>query len=127
MSTARVRLSKGRRAVCEGVLDEPAADRLVVSNDLSELGRVAEWVDAWARRHGVPARLAERLDLSSTEVVTNIMMHAYTDGGSHRIVLRLDRQDERLAFEVEDDGPAFDPRQVPEPELATTLDEAPIG
>jgi len=98
-----------------------------VSNDLSELSRVAEWVNAWAQYHRVPARLAERLDLCSTEVVTNIMMHGYTDGASHQIVLRLDHQDERLAFEVEDDGPAFDPRQVAEPALATSLDEAPIG
>ena len=102
-------------------------DRLVVTNDLSELARVAVWVNAWAQTQRVPSQLAERLDLCSTEVVTNIMMHGCAHGGSHRISLRLDRQDERLALEIQDDGLAFDPRQVDRPQPATSLDEAAIG
>lgn len=98
-----------------------------MSSNLSELARVADWVNAWTQRHRVPARLAERLDLCSTEVVTNIMMYGYTDGGLHQIALRLEQQDGRLAFEVQDDGLAFDPRQVAEPQPATSLDEATIG
>ena len=127
MSTARVRLSKGRRAVCEGLLDEPAADRLVVSNDLSELTRVADWVHAWARQHDVPPRTVERVDLCSTEAITNIVMHAYTDGGSHQIVLRLDRHDDRLALDIQDDGAAFDPHEIDDAPPALSLEDATIG
>jgi serine/threonine-protein kinase RsbW len=111
----------------EYVLDETAADCLVVSNDPSELARVAAWVNAWAQHHGVPPRLAERLDLCSTEVVTNIMMHGSGDGGSYQISLRLDRQDQRLALEIQDRGLAFDPRCVDEPPAPARLSEAAIG
>jgi serine/threonine-protein kinase RsbW len=100
---------------------------LVVSNHPSELARVSAWVHQCAQRHAVPVRMAERLDLCSTEVVTNIMMHGYTDHSIHEITLSLDRQADCLALEVHDDGRPFDPRQVEEPATACSLEEVPIG
>jgi len=102
-----------------------ALDSLVVRSELSELGRVAAWVHEWTRQHRVPVQTAERVDLCSTEAVTNIMMHACSGSVSHSILLRLDSQPDGLALEIQDDGSPFDPRRVDPPKPPTSLDDAP--
>jgi len=100
---------------------------LVVTNDLSELTRVSAWVHAWSQQHGMTDRTVERLDLCSTEAVTNIIMHGYADSAAHEIALRLDCRHDSLALEIQDDGGAFDPRQVNDPQPAATLEDAQVG
>jgi anti-sigma regulatory factor (Ser/Thr protein kinase) len=100
---------------------------LVVRNHLAELPRVTAWVHGWVQQHGLPARTAERLDLCATEVVTNIVMHGYAGGASAEISLQLICQDECVTLAIEDDGIPFDPRQVPEPSPAASLEDAAVG
>ncbi|HEY2254779.1 MAG TPA: ATP-binding protein [Variovorax sp.] len=104
--------------------ESPAS--LTVGSELPELARVSAWVQDWAARQRLPARVASNLDLCSTEVVTNIMSYACSDG-AQRICLRLGWQGEDVALEVEDEGRAFDPRGVPEPTPATSLQDARVG
>lgn len=104
---------------------EPRAS-LIVSSELRELSRVSAWVQDWAERQCLPARVVQNLDLCSTEVVTNIMSYA-CGNGTQRIVLRLSWQGEDVALEVEDEGSKFDLRQVPEPVPATSVLDARIG
>ncbi len=104
---------------------EPRAS-LIVDNALCELPRVAAWVHDWAEGQHLPERVAHNLDLCSTEVVTNIMTHAASDG-AQSILLRLGWQGDEVALEVVDEGQEFDLRQVPEPARATSLRDARIG
>lgn len=104
---------------------EPEAS-LIVGSELHELPRVSAWVQDWAERQRLPARVAHKLDLCSTEVVTNIMSYACSDAAKH-ILLRLGWQGEDVALEVEDEGNMFDPRQVPAPAPAVSIQAAPVG
>jgi serine/threonine-protein kinase RsbW len=110
-----------------GVLNGAALSCLTVRNDLSELARVSSWVHVWAGQLGLPAPTAMRLDLCSTEIVTNIVTHGDRNHSAHEIVLRLDRCGSDLALEIQDDGPAFDPRLVEELQPPTSLEEARVG
>ena len=110
----------------------PASDRepqasLIVGSELRELSRVSAWVHDWAEHQRLPARIAQHLDLCSTEVVTNIMTHACGDAGAQRILLRLGWQGEDVALEVEDEGSRFDPLQVPQPASASSSQDARVG
>jgi len=87
---------------------------------------VSAWVRNWAEGQGLSAKLSSRIDLCSCEVVTNIMTHAAGHADKH-ITLRLDRQGADVALDVEDDGNQFDPRQVPQPKPATSLQDARVG
>jgi serine/threonine-protein kinase RsbW len=110
-----------------GVLNGVALSCLIVRNDLSELPRVSSWVQVWAGQAGLPAPTAMRLDVCSTEIVTNIVTHGDPDHAAHEIALRLDRRGHELALEIQDDGPAFDPRLVEELQPAASLEQARVG
>jgi len=99
---------------------------LTVGSELRELARVSAWVHDWAEGQHLPPRVALNLDLCSTEVVTNIMTHASIQGAQN-IFLRLGWQGQDVALEVEDECGEFDPRQVPEPAPATSIQDARIG
>lgn len=106
---------------------EPQAS-LIVGSELRELPRVSAWVQDWAQRQRLPIRVAQQLDLCSTEAVTNIMTHGSGDEAAHgSIFLRLGWQGEDVALEVEDGGCPFDPLQLPEPAHARNLQDAQVG
>lgn len=88
---------------------------------------MSNWINEWAGQHALSNHLAQRLDLCSTEVVTNVISYAYDDNAEHPIVLRLCRQNELLNLEVEDDGKPFNPLQVPAHAPMTSLEDARIG
>ena len=104
---------------------EPLAS-LTVGRELRDLSRVSAWIHDWAEQQQLPAGVVSKLDLCSTEVVTNIMSHARSDGAPH-ILLRLGWQGEDIALEVEDEGREFDPRLVPHPAPVTSIHDARIG
>lgn len=99
---------------------------LIVDTELRELARVNAWVHDWAERQRLPARLAHKLDLCSTELVTNIVNHGRGAAAQH-IHLRLGWKGEAVALEVEDEGSRFDPRDVPAPTPPASLMDARIG
>lgn len=99
----------------------------MVINELSELPRVAQWIHAWARQNRLPAETVDRLDLCSTELVTNIISHGYDDGATHRIALTLGRQGDVLLLEIEDDGKPFNPLQAEPPRPAMSIENAHVG
>jgi serine/threonine-protein kinase RsbW len=108
---------------------ETTEDRLTVTNRLSELGRVSAWIQEWTARNGIPADVAQRLDLCSAELVTNIVSHAFDDNGTeHSICLALCREAEAVRLEIEDDGRPFDPAALdPTPPVPKSIEEARVG
>ena len=87
--------------------------RLVVPNSFSELARVSAWVRGLAHERGLAHRLAYGLELAVNEALTNVMSYAYCDDARHDIVVRLHAQPDRIRVEVEDDGVAFNPLELP--------------
>ena len=99
---------------------------LIVDSQLRELARVHAWLHDWAEREHLPAKVVHKLDLCSTEVVTNIVNHAGAEGAQH-ISLRLGWQGDAVALEVEDEGARFDLREHPSPPPPSSLRDARIG
>jgi serine/threonine-protein kinase RsbW len=108
-------------------LDESAPRSIVIRNDVAELARVGAWVKDWARYNDLPAATVERIDMCSVEAVTNIVTYAYADEGAHEIRLSLERNAQAVSLEIEDDGAAFDPREIARPEHPASLADAKIG
>lgn len=101
---------------------------LTLRNDLSELGRLAEFVDAFC----APLRPTEKdvmaIQLSLEEAVTNVITHGYADDRPHEFTVTLERGPEnRLIAVVSDDAPAFDPLVLPAVDVNAPLEEREIG
>lgn len=106
------------------------ADRLELelTNDLSELGRLAEAVDEFCERNGFPMGLAFKLNLCFDELITNTVSYGYRDAGPHTIRVRLEADDAEVRAEVEDDAAPFDPfNEAPEPDLDASVEDRRVG
>jgi len=112
-----------------------ASVTITLRNDLAELEGVSDEVEAFGQTHQVPARAVFDVNLCLDEVLTNIISYAYDDGAAHEIIVRLSvnegspatQSSRELRIEIEDDGRAFNPLAVEQPELSGPAEERPIG
>ena len=101
---------------------------LTLKNDLSELGRVAEAIEAHGESHGWPVKWVMNLNISLDELITNIVSYGYRDSDEHEIRVTLTDQNGSLETVVEDDGLEFNPFvSAPEPDLDADVEERRIG
>ena len=104
-----------------------ATQTLRLTNELSEIRRLALAVERFAERHGVPDKAAHHLNLAADELITNAIAYGGASNG-HRIVVTLRRDPDRMTMEIAHRGIAFDPtEEVAEPDPTAGIDDRPIG
>ena len=55
--------------------------------------------------------------LSVDEVLTNVIRHAYRNQASNKMHVTVSLLEDRVEIAIQDEGPCFDPRTIPAPEL----------
>ena len=100
---------------------------ITLLNDLAAVPDAAERVEAFCRDRGIPRRIAHRFSLALDESLTNAVSHAFPDGGSHRIDVRVEHRGSYLSATVSDDGTAFDPLAQPPPDVHAPIEERTVG
>jgi anti-sigma regulatory factor (Ser/Thr protein kinase) len=101
---------------------------LTLANHLSEVAKLAGFVEAFGVAEGLEPEAVFNLNLALDEVVTNVIRYAHEDDGQeHPIVVRLALESGVVTAEVEDDGRAFNPLEAAAPNLDASIDERPIG
>lgn len=100
---------------------------LVVTNRISELRRMSQWLRECCSRAGVPEDLIQRMDLCANEALANIMSYAYADQAAHEIALTLEAASDHARLSIRDDGKPFNPLAMPEHTLPDSLAEASVG
>jgi serine/threonine-protein kinase RsbW len=100
---------------------------LRLANRFAAIGEAAEEIESFCETHGVPPAAIGHLNLALDEAVTNTIAYGWPDGGDHEIALTLSVGGGALVAELADDGRAFDPLQVPPPDLDSDLESRPIG
>ena len=98
-----------------------------LENQLTEIQRLAEIVEAFGLTHHLPPTVVFKLNLALDEVLTNVIEYGYEDGARHEILVVLALTDGMMTAEVVDDGRPYDPTRTPEPDLTLSLEERPIG
>jgi serine/threonine-protein kinase RsbW len=101
-------------------------DRLQLRGDLSELSRLAAWIEARAP-HQLSTNASFAVQLCLEEAVANIIMHSGTKNDGLEITIELEGNSERLVARIEDNGGKFDPTQFPYRSVANSLKEAKVG
>lgn len=100
---------------------------LTLTNRLSELPRLAQWLETFAQAHGIDTKTLTKLNLALDELVTNIVNYAYPDGETHSFTLEVQRQGNQLEAELIDDGIPFNPLDMPDADTESDIDERQIG
>jgi anti-sigma regulatory factor (Ser/Thr protein kinase) len=99
---------------------------LIVPATLDALEVLTTYILKAAGEAGLDEKSTSRLRLAVDELATNICLHGYAvNTGTLRLQAFIDR--ESLNVEMEDTGPAFDPREAIPPDLNLPPEDRPIG
>lgn len=97
-------------------------------NELEEIQSLAEAIELFGEENGIPAKALFQINLALDELLTNTISYGYPEGGEHEILVSLVLKGEReLRLEIRDDGKAFNPLEMGEPDTSQDIDERPIG
>ena len=99
----------------------------MLRNDLSELQRLAGWIQGWSDASVVSSDVSFAVQLCLEEAVANVIMYGSPKGDPLEIAVEVERNDGALVALIEDNGRQFDPTKVPPPLPAASLDDAKIG
>ena len=88
---------------------------------------MSAWLRCVAADNGLDEHVAWKAELCLNEVVSNIMMHAHEDGGTHPISIEIESVDRSLRMTIVDDGKPFDPLVAESPLPPHSLEEAGLG
>ncbi|MBR1510870.1 MAG: SpoIIE family protein phosphatase [Bacteroidales bacterium] len=103
------------------------SDKITITNDLSEVRRLNEFVKGFLEQLDVPVREASHLRLALEESVVNSISYAYPKGLKGEITVYADSDFKEVRFTVVDSGVAFDPTAVLSPDTTLEANERPIG
>jgi anti-sigma regulatory factor (Ser/Thr protein kinase) len=98
------------------------------ANRIEEIARLAEAVDAFSEREGIPPGHVYALNLSLDELITNLVSYGYADDAEHRIQVAVHLEPDAVVVDMVDDGQPFNPfTEAPEPDIAATVEDRAVG
>jgi anti-sigma regulatory factor (Ser/Thr protein kinase) len=98
-----------------------------LANELPEIERLAGIIRDFGAKRGLTGQETFDITLAFDELLTNTITYGYEAGGRHEIRVTLALEGDMFHGEIRDDGKAFNPLDIPEPNLSLDIDERPIG
>jgi len=99
---------------------------LEIVNDLSELHRIHDCLERLAEEWNIPPKPVFDISLTVEELVSNVINYGYEEPGN-RIVLTFGLDDDVVSVVIEDEGKAFNPLDMPSPDIHAQAEERKIG
>jgi len=100
---------------------------LVLANELGEIPRLADGIEAFCGPLAPAPKDLFALQLALEEAVTNVINHGYTDGAAHTVTVELQARGRCVTAVVSDDAPAYDPLARPEVDTRLPLESRSVG
>jgi sigma-B regulation protein RsbU (phosphoserine phosphatase) len=121
-------LPAARPASSPALLAEPDREFVAIRNDVAELERLAELVDGFVEKHGLPEKLAFNLNVCLDELITNIISYGYDDEEPHEIGVEFVYDGREFVTRIFDDAKEYNPfTEAPVPDLDLDVEDRPIG
>jgi anti-sigma regulatory factor (Ser/Thr protein kinase) len=105
----------------------PTRAELRITNAISEMARVADFVNRFGVERGVEQDVINDLNLCLDELLNNTISYGYDDRDVHFICLQVYLQAGALVAEIKDDAMPFDPRTAPRPRLGGDIHQRRVG
>ena len=101
--------------------------QLELHNDIQQIDKLTEFIDAIATDKGLDPSLTMSLNLAMEEAVSNVILYAYPEGTDGIVDVDAILHDDRLVFIISDSGKAFDPTQKEAADITLGVEERRIG
>ncbi len=101
--------------------------KLTLHNDVQQISKLADFVDAIAEETSIDPSLAMSLNLALEEAVTNVVMYAYPAGEEGDVDIVAELSDGSLLFTISDKGIPFDPTKKEDADITLGVEERQIG
>jgi anti-sigma regulatory factor (Ser/Thr protein kinase) len=105
----------------------PPCASLTLRFDLSELEHLSAWLYAMGASLKLPESVVWNLEVCAHEAVTNIIDYSPEEAKDGSIGLALAVDGNAVSLSIRDQAQAFNPLDVPAPNLPTSLEEASVG
>jgi anti-sigma regulatory factor (Ser/Thr protein kinase) len=100
---------------------------LELSADMAGLEKADKTLDELALALHLPEETLFQVRLVLEEVLMNVISYGAGGGAVPHVQLSMAQEDSTLSMEIADNGIAFDPLQLPAPDLDAEIDDRPIG
>lgn len=100
---------------------------LLLKNEISEISRLAAFVEEVGEEMELSPELIFNLNLVLEEAVSNVILYAYPKEEHQLIYLSIKKENNRLIVILTDTGKEFDPTQAPDVDITLSAEERPIG
>ena len=100
---------------------------LRIKNQVSELEKVAQFVEEIGEELGLNMELQMNLNLVMEEMVSNVIFYAYPEGEDAEIELLAKSDGKELTFVLSDQGKEFDPTAKEDADLDVNPADREIG
>ena len=101
--------------------------KLVIKNDISEISKLATFVEELNEELNLTPELNFNLNLVLEEAVSNVILYAYGKEVQKEITLLANMSNNNLIFVLTDSGKEFDPTKVPDADVTLSAEEREIG
>ena len=98
-----------------------------LSNSLSELERLSEFLSLIGEKWSLPGKIILQLTLALDELFTNVVSYGLESEPDQEVHFTIARREDEIEIVVSDGGQSFDPTQAPDPDLNLPLDDQPVG
>jgi serine/threonine-protein kinase RsbW len=102
-------------------------ERASVPGDAAQLPVLTGFLQGFWAAQELPVAQALTFELALEELFVNVVMHGSHAAQPARVQVTLALAGKCLTMTVQDDGPAFDPTALAEPDVTAGLAERPIG
>lgn len=96
-------------------------------NELPEIERLAAIIREFGAARGLAQQATFDITLAFDELLTNTISYGFETGSRHEIKVRLALDGAEFHGEIRDDGKAFNPLDIPDPDLSLDIDDRPVG
>lgn len=94
----------------------PYYKMLVLSSHPRNIARIQPFLESVRRDCDVCEEVFGNILVSLTEAVTNAILHGNNGDESKKVEIRMEKQGKkRLEFFIKDEGPGFNPKNIPDP------------
>ncbi|MEX0769158.1 MAG: ATP-binding protein [Balneolaceae bacterium] len=93
----------------------PQSYSLNLRSEFREVEKVPDFIEKIDRQLNLDEDLKNRMMLALSEAVTNAIVHGNQENREKKVFIKVEVRKDSAIMTVEDQGPGFDPEEVPDP------------